>query len=120
MEMTTWMVGTGDLTDDVWDFVFRNTPLPKKSKIPQKTLEKMRKEFRHPPEPCAFKRWPTAECRFWYPMDLRVSGKDLIQNHLTMAGGFVAFICFPDAERIGCTRQRVRLCTTTHAFGLVP
>ena len=103
MEMTTWMVGTGDLTDDVWDFVFRNTPLPKKSKIPQKTLEKMRKEF-----------------RFWYPMDLRVSGKDLIQNHLTMAGGFVAFICFPDAERIGCTRQRVRLCTTTHAFGLVP
>ena len=23
--------------------------------------------------------------RFWYPMDLRVSGKDLIQNHLTMA-----------------------------------
>ena len=68
MEMTTWMVGTGDLTDDVWDFVFRNTPLPKKSKIPQKTLEKMRKEF-----------------RFWYPMDLRVSGKDLIQNHLTMA-----------------------------------
>ena len=57
-----------DLTDDVWDFVFLNTPLPKKSKIPQKTLEKMRKEF-----------------RFWYPMDLRVSGKDLIQNHLTMA-----------------------------------
>ena len=24
-------------------------------------------------------------------MDLRVSGKDLIQNHLTMARGFVAF-----------------------------
>ena len=33
-----------DLTDDVWDFVFLNTPLPKESKLPQKTLEKMRKE----------------------------------------------------------------------------
>eukprot|EP00435_Cladocopium_sp_Y103_P005585 s1260_g1.t2 len=57
-----------DLTDEVWDFVFLNGPMPKKSKIPQKLMEKMRKEF-----------------RFWYPMDLRVSGKDLIQNHLTMA-----------------------------------
>ena len=25
-----------------------------------------------------------SEFLFWYPMDLRVSGKDLIQNHLTM------------------------------------
>merc|ERR1719421_309013 len=25
------------------------------------------------------------EFKFWYPMDLRVSGKDLIQNHLTMS-----------------------------------
>jgi len=24
-----------------------------------------------------------SEFRFWYPFDLRVSGKDLIQNHLT-------------------------------------
>ena len=31
-------------------------------------------------------RPPSFACRFWYPMDLRVSGKDLIQNHLTMAG----------------------------------
>jgi leucyl-tRNA synthetase len=57
-----------DLTDDVWDFVFLNAAAPKKSKIPKKCLEKMRKEF-----------------RFWYPLDLRVSGKDLIQNHLTMS-----------------------------------
>jgi len=39
-----------------------------KSKIKKPVLEKMRKEF-----------------RFWYPMDLRVSGKDLVQNHLTMS-----------------------------------
>jgi leucyl-tRNA synthetase len=25
------------------------------------------------------------EFRYWYPMDLRCSGKDLIKNHLTMA-----------------------------------
>ena len=25
------------------------------------------------------------EFEFWYPMDLRVSGKDLIRNHLTMS-----------------------------------
>merc|ERR1719352_1280711 len=42
-------------------------PMPKGCKIPAEILERMRQEF-----------------RFWYPMDLRVSGKDLIQNHLTM------------------------------------
>jgi len=57
-----------DLTNEVWDFVFLDGPKPKKTKIPKTVLEKMRKEF-----------------RFWYPMDLRVSGKDLIQNHLTMS-----------------------------------
>eukprot|EP00929_Paragymnodinium_shiwhaense_P001516 TRINITY_DN101752_c0_g1_i1.p1 TRINITY_DN101752_c0_g1~~TRINITY_DN101752_c0_g1_i1.p1 ORF type:complete len:1281 (-),score=479.86 TRINITY_DN101752_c0_g1_i1:216-4058(-) len=58
-----------DLTDDVWDYVFlKDAKAPKISKIKKPVLEKMRKEF-----------------RFWYPMDLRVSGKDLIQNHLTMS-----------------------------------
>ncbi|CAJ1381611.1 unnamed protein product [Effrenium voratum] len=61
-------IKAADLTDEVWDFVFLNGPDPKNCKIPKKTLDQMRKEF-----------------RFWYPMDLRVSGKDLIQNHLTMA-----------------------------------
>mmetsp|Transcript_128627 Transcript_128627/g.274463 ORF Transcript_128627/g.274463 Transcript_128627/m.274463 type:complete len:1285 (-) Transcript_128627:164-4018(-) len=57
----------GDLSPEVWDFIMLEGPMPKGCKIPAKTLEQMRKEF-----------------RFWYPMDLRVSGKDLIQNHLTM------------------------------------
>lgn len=61
-------IKASDLTDAVWDFLFLNGPLPSDSKIPKATLEKMQREF-----------------RFWYPMDLRVSGKDLIQNHLTMA-----------------------------------
>ena len=58
-----------DLTDDVFNFIYRkNCPLPEGSAIPSETLTKMRDEF-----------------RYWYPMDLRVSAKDLIPNHLTMA-----------------------------------
>jgi len=50
------------------DFIYLDAPTPKKTNIPKKVLDKMRAEF-----------------RFWYPMDLRVSGKDLIKNHLTMS-----------------------------------
>ena len=58
-----------DLTDEVFNFIYRKgCPLPKDSAIPSETLTKMRDEF-----------------RYWYPMDLRVSAKDLIPNHLTMA-----------------------------------
>eukprot|EP00472_Partenskyella_glossopodia_P008685 CAMPEP_0197519170 /NCGR_PEP_ID=MMETSP1318-20131121/4439_1 /TAXON_ID=552666 /ORGANISM="Partenskyella glossopodia, Strain RCC365" /LENGTH=1168 /DNA_ID=CAMNT_0043070003 /DNA_START=14 /DNA_END=3520 /DNA_ORIENTATION=+ len=60
-----------DLTEAVFDYVFASpkasVPLPD-SKIPAETLQKMRKEF-----------------LYWYPLDLRVSGKDLIRNHLTMS-----------------------------------
>lgn len=54
------------LTDEVWDFVFVGGPYPKSSELPSSLLNKMKKEF-----------------EYWYPFDLRVSGKDLIQNHLT-------------------------------------
>mmetsp|Transcript_66053 Transcript_66053/g.157950 ORF Transcript_66053/g.157950 Transcript_66053/m.157950 type:complete len:1191 (+) Transcript_66053:118-3690(+) len=57
-----------DLTDEVWDYVFLKGPMPKETKIKEEVLKRMHKEF-----------------EFWYPMDLRVSGKDLIQNHLTMS-----------------------------------
>mmetsp|Transcript_53622 Transcript_53622/g.96356 ORF Transcript_53622/g.96356 Transcript_53622/m.96356 type:complete len:1288 (-) Transcript_53622:74-3937(-) len=58
-----------ELTYDVFDYVFLDGAMPKDKawKSKKAILEKMRKEF-----------------RYWYPMDLRVSGKDLIQNHLTM------------------------------------
>lgn len=54
------------LTDEVWDFVFVGGPYPNSSELPSSLLNKMKKEF-----------------EYWYPFDLRVSGKDLIQNHLT-------------------------------------
>lgn len=60
-----------DLTDEVFNFIFadpKTEPSVPESKIPAETLRAMRAEF----------------C-FWYPMDLRVSGKDLIRNHLTMS-----------------------------------
>jgi len=62
-------IKVNDLTDDVFNFIYRKGfPLPSNTAIPSETLEKMKAEF-----------------RYWYPMDLRVSGKDLIPNHLTMA-----------------------------------
>jgi leucyl-tRNA synthetase len=57
-----------ELTSAVFDYIFRKGPLPENCKIPQESLDKMKNEF-----------------RYWYPMNLRVSAKDLIGNHLTMA-----------------------------------
>ena len=57
-----------DLTMEVFNYIYRKGHFPEGCKIPQETLSKMRSEF-----------------RYWYPMNLRVSAKDLIPNHLTMA-----------------------------------
>ncbi|KAL6228149.1 hypothetical protein ACLB2K_002103 [Fragaria x ananassa] len=54
------------MTDEVWDYIFCDGPEPKSSGISSSTLRNMKHEF-----------------EYWYPFDLRVSGKDLIQNHLT-------------------------------------
>jgi len=56
-----------DLCDGCWDFVFRKGAYPPDCKVSLEHLTKMRHEF-----------------EYWYPMDLRCSGKDLIRNHLTM------------------------------------
>ncbi|GJD05698.1 Leucine--tRNA ligase, cytoplasmic [Galdieria sulphuraria] len=58
------------MTPAVWNFIFLGENLSEEQwnecSIPKWKLELLRKEF----------------C-YWYPMDLRVSGKDLIGNHLT-------------------------------------
>ena len=58
------------MTDEVWDAVFLGKPLDAAANpgFPAELLAEMKAEF-----------------EFWYPFDLRVSGKDLIQNHLTFA-----------------------------------
>ncbi|KAH9133181.1 hypothetical protein LEN26_007144, partial [Aphanomyces euteiches] len=57
-----------DLTKEVFDYIYLKGPEPKASKISLSVWQELRKEF-----------------EYWYPMDLRVSGKDLIRNHLTMS-----------------------------------
>ncbi|KAM0940181.1 putative leucine--tRNA ligase [Dioscorea sansibarensis] len=59
------MIKPEQMTDDVWDYIFCGGPVPV-SGIPSSILSNMKQEF-----------------EYWYPFDLRVSGKDLIQNHLT-------------------------------------
>ena len=56
-----------DMTPAVWDYVFfKDAKKPQNTKIPQTVLDQLRREF-----------------EFWYPVDVRVSGKDLVPNHLT-------------------------------------
>ena len=56
-----------ELSEEVLDYVFCLSETMPESHIPKERLVKMRQEF-----------------EYWYPVDLRCSGKDLIQNHLTM------------------------------------
>ncbi|KAI0147646.1 leucyl-tRNA synthetase [Xylariaceae sp. FL1272] len=52
------------MTEEVWDYVFKRCDKVE-SDIPSTDLEAMRNEF-----------------SYWYPLDVRVSGKDLVNNHL--------------------------------------
>jgi len=54
------------MTPAVFDYIFLDKPAPADCTITQELLATMKREF-----------------EYWYPFDLRVSGKDLIQNHLT-------------------------------------
>jgi len=55
------------MTNDVWSYIFlKSATFPESSMIPKPMLDRIRQEF-----------------LYWYPVDLRVSGKDLVQNHLT-------------------------------------
>jgi len=58
-----------DLTEEVFDYIFCITDNPPaETNIALEVLHSMRNEF-----------------SYWYPLDLRCSGKDLINNHLTMS-----------------------------------
>ncbi|GFR47083.1 hypothetical protein Agub_g8770 [Astrephomene gubernaculifera] len=61
-------VAPQQLTPEVWDYIFLGKEAPRDCAIAPEVLAAMRREF-----------------EYWYPFDLRVSGKDLIQNHLTFA-----------------------------------
>lgn len=57
-------ISVAQMTDDVWDYVFALND-ETKSDIGKPILDAMRREF-----------------TYWYPLDVRISGKDLINNHL--------------------------------------
>ena len=63
-------ISPDQMIDEIWDFIFcrreLSDELVSKSGIQKSDLESMRREF-----------------EYWYPLDMRVSGKDLIPNHLT-------------------------------------
>jgi leucyl-tRNA synthetase len=64
-------IAAKDLTDDVWNYIFLSKEFPdfpQSSAVRKEKLDVLRNEF-----------------EYWYPLDLRVSGKDLIGNHLTMS-----------------------------------
>lgn len=54
------------MTREVWDFIFFKTAAFPKTDIPKEHLQRLRREF-----------------EYWYPVDARVSGKDLVPNHLS-------------------------------------
>lgn len=65
-----YRIPSDKLTEEFWDYVFlgrgSSEYLEKKLGIPAQYIEDIRREF-----------------TYWYPLDWRVSGKDLIPNHLT-------------------------------------
>ncbi|EPZ31038.1 leucyl-tRNA synthetase [Rozella allomycis CSF55] len=64
-EMGIGKIKPEQMTDKVWDYIFCNKECPE-TDINKEVLEKMKREF-----------------EYFYPLDLRVSGKDLVPNHLT-------------------------------------
>lgn len=56
------------LSFEFWEYIFRDGSFPEEFSEYQSTMDLAKSEF-----------------NYWYPLDLRVSGKDLIFNHLTMA-----------------------------------
>lgn len=61
-------INAADMKNEAWDYILLNKPYDPSLNIPEFKLKIMRDEF-----------------EYWYPMDLRCSGKDLIKNHLTMS-----------------------------------
>ena len=55
-----------EMNDEVWEYVFRDGPFPANTTIPKRHLDHLKSDF-----------------NYFYPFDIRSSGKDLIPNHLT-------------------------------------
>ncbi|KAI0045191.1 leucyl-tRNA synthetase [Auriscalpium vulgare] len=56
------------MTDEVWEYLFTKGPWPQNSPLPKEKADALKREY-----------------DYFYPFDLRSSGKDLINNHLSFA-----------------------------------
>lgn len=56
------------MTDEVWEYVLCDGPWPSSAPLPQEKADALKHEF-----------------NYFYPFDIRSSGKDLINNHLSFA-----------------------------------
>ena len=54
------------MTDEIWDYVLADGPFPDPSPLPKEKADRLKHDF-----------------NYFYPFDVRSSGKDLIPNHLT-------------------------------------
>ena len=59
-------ISHAEMTDEIWDYIFANGAFPTTSSIPLQKVNTLKSEF-----------------SYFYPMDIRSSGKDLIPNHLS-------------------------------------
>lgn len=59
-------IRASEMTEAVWEYILAKGPEPAETTIDKQILKQMRYEF-----------------EYFYPIDVRVSGKDLITNHLT-------------------------------------
>ncbi|TFY79564.1 hypothetical protein EWM64_g4448, partial [Hericium alpestre] len=66
------------MTDEVWDYIFTNGEWPDSAPLPKEKADEMKRQF-----------------DYFYPFDVRSSGKDLINNHLTFAN-YVHVALFPE------------------------
>lgn len=74
------------MIDEVWDYVFAqrciDEGLIERSRIAESTLQSMRREF-----------------EYWYPLDMRVTGKDLVPSHVTSFSLHMLFFSLPSIGR---------------------
>jgi leucyl-tRNA synthetase len=87
------------MTDEVWEYVLSSTaPLPSDTAITLESMNKLRGEF-----------------TYFYPLDLRCSGKDLVTNHLTFSiYNHVALFPkenWPRAIRANCLTLSTNICS---------
>ncbi|EIN05837.1 leucyl-tRNA synthetase [Punctularia strigosozonata HHB-11173 SS5] len=61
-------VTADQMTDEVWEYIFAKGPWPESAPLPKEKADRMKYEF-----------------EYFYPFEIRSSGKDLIGNHLTFA-----------------------------------